>query len=61
MKHGGDAATLGAQPPTASRITMTPDLFADDAPLAGSRTPLGAQAVVLRGFALARGDRKSVV
>ena len=31
---------------------MTPDLFADDAPLAGARTPLGAQAVVLRGLAL---------
>lgn len=35
---------------------MTPDLFADDAPLAGSRTPLGEQAAVLRGFALARVD-----
>ncbi|MGB6116319.1 MAG: alpha-ketoglutarate-dependent dioxygenase AlkB, partial [Comamonas sp.] len=33
---------------------MTFDLFADDAPLAGSRTPLGDQAVVLRGFALPR-------
>lgn len=33
---------------------MTPDLFADDAPLAGRRTPLGQAAVVLRGFALAR-------
>lgn len=32
---------------------MTADLFADDQPLAGSRTPLGPQAVVLRGFALA--------
>ena len=32
---------------------MTADLFADDAPLAGTRTVLGPQAVVLRGFALA--------
>lgn len=33
---------------------MTPDFFADEAPLAGSRTPLSAAALVLRGFALAR-------
>lgn len=33
---------------------VTADLFADDLPLAGSRTPLGPQAVVLRGFALGR-------
>ena len=31
---------------------MTADLFADDAPLAGTRLPLGAQALLLRGFAL---------
>ena len=31
---------------------MTADLFADEAPLAGTATPLGAQARVLRGFAL---------
>ncbi|QXL84395.1 DNA oxidative demethylase AlkB [Comamonas sp. NLF-1-9] len=37
-------------------MTTTPDLFADDLPLSGSRTPLGASAVVLRGFALARVD-----
>ncbi len=33
---------------------MTADLFADHTPLAGSVTPLGTQAVVLRGFALSQ-------
>jgi len=33
---------------------MTSDLFADDAPLAGSHTPLGDRSVVLRGFVLPR-------
>ena len=32
----------------------TTDLFADQAPLAGTRTALGPQAVVLRGWALAQ-------
>lgn len=35
---------------------MTVDLFADHAPLAGHVTPLGTQAVVLRGFALSMVD-----
>lgn len=35
---------------------MTADLFDGEHPLAGSVTPLGAQALVLRGFALPRVD-----
>ena len=33
-------------------MSDTSDLFADQAPLTGTRTPLGPQAVVLRGWAL---------